>query len=56
LYRGKFLRDAMKAQRLTETEVRQAARSQGVADLAERVVVLETDGRFRVLPVDGQAA
>lgn len=50
-YRGKFLRDAMKTQRVTETEVRQAVRSQGAADLGERAVVLETDGRFSVLPV-----
>ncbi len=55
LYRGEFLRDAMKAQRVTETEVRQAARSQGAADLRERAVVLETDGRFSVLPVESEA-
>ncbi|MFN2329940.1 MAG: DUF421 domain-containing protein [Chromatocurvus sp.] len=50
MYRGTFLREAMKAQRVTETEVRQAARSQGNAELAENAVVLETDGRFSVLP------
>ncbi len=55
LYRGMFLRDAMKAQRVTETEVRQAARSQGNADLGESAVVLETDGRFSVLPAQVQA-
>lgn len=51
-YRGDFLREAMKAQRVTETEVRQAARSQGAADLGKRAVVLETDGRFSVLPLE----
>ncbi len=50
LYRGEFLRDAMRSQRVTESEVRQAARSQGVSDLNSHAVVLETDGSFSVLP------
>jgi uncharacterized membrane protein YcaP (DUF421 family) len=49
-YRGRFLRDAMRAERVVEEEVRQAIRAQGVADI-EKVgaVVLETDGSFSVL-------
>jgi uncharacterized membrane protein YcaP (DUF421 family) len=49
LYRGEFLRDAMRSQRVTEPEIYQAARSQGVADLSSHAVVLETDGSFSVL-------
>lgn len=56
LYRGSFLHDAMRAQRVTESEVRQAARSGGVADLATRVVVLETDGTFSILSAWDDAA
>lgn len=51
VYRGEYLRDAMRSQRVTESEVRQAARSQGIADLQGSAVVLETDGSFSVLPV-----
>ena len=51
VYHGEYLRSAMRSQRVTASEVRQAARSQGVADLQGSVVVLETDGRFSVLPV-----
>ena len=50
-YRGDFLADPLKFQRVTESEVRQAARSQGVADLSHHSVVLETDGSFSVFPV-----
>lgn len=50
LYRGEYLRDAMCSQRVTESEVQQAARSRGIADLTDQAVVLETDGSFSVLP------
>jgi len=50
LYRGQFLRKAMKAERVTEAEVRAAARAQGMASLEEiEAVVLETDGSFSVV-------
>jgi len=55
LYRGEFLHNAMRSQRVTESEVRQAARTQGVADLSACAVVLETDGSFSVLPIAGEA-
>ncbi len=52
LHRGQFLSSALRSQRVTESEVRQAARSQGVANLESAVVVLETDGSFSVLSGD----
>lgn len=51
VYRGEYLRDAMHAQRVTESEIRQAARAQAVTDLGGSAVVLETDGSFSVLTV-----
>jgi len=50
LYREGFLRAAMRRERVTEGDLRQAARRQGHAGL-ERVdaIVLETDGSFSVL-------
>lgn len=53
-HRGEFLDEAMRSQRITESEVLQAARSQGVSDLAIHTVVLETDGSLSVLPVAGE--
>ncbi len=50
-YRGEFLADPMKFQRVTESEIRQAARSQGIADLSHHSVVLETDGSFSIFPI-----
>jgi uncharacterized membrane protein YcaP (DUF421 family) len=50
LHRGEFLRVAMRHERVTEEEVRAAARSQGVGALADiDAVVLETDGSFNVI-------
>ena len=46
LYRGEYLREAMRSQRVTESEVQQAARSRGIANLKDQAVVLETDGSF----------
>ena len=49
-HRGRFLHDAMSAQRVTEAEVLAAAREEGVANLDEvEAVVLETSGEFSVL-------
>ena len=48
--RGRFLRDAMRAQRVTEDELLSAAREEGVADLGEvEAIVLETNGSFSVV-------
>jgi uncharacterized membrane protein YcaP (DUF421 family) len=55
LYRGEYLRAAMRSQRVTESEIQQAIRSQGIADASSQVVVLETDGSFSVLPAAEQA-
>jgi uncharacterized membrane protein YcaP (DUF421 family) len=55
LYRGEFLQDAMRSQRVTQSEIRQAMRSQGIADARSQAVVLETDGSFSVLPAAEQA-
>ena len=47
---GRFLRDAMRRQRVTEIELVAAMRNQGVGN-AEKIaaVVLETDGTFSVI-------
>lgn len=50
LYRGEFLDGALRRERVTEDEVRAAARSQGVASLDEvEAIVLETDGSITVV-------
>jgi uncharacterized membrane protein YcaP (DUF421 family) len=49
-HRGRYLRDALRAERVTESEVRQAARAQGIGRLEDvSAVILETDGSFSVL-------
>lgn len=50
LHRGEFLRNAMRAQRVLESEIRQALRSQGLDDPGQvDSVVLETDGSLSVV-------
>jgi len=50
LYRGRFLHDAMRRERVTEAEVRCAVRQGGYADLgAAECVVLETKGTFSIV-------
>lgn len=50
LFRGEFVPDAMRRERVTEDEVRAAVRSQGIGSLEEvDAVVLETDGTVTVL-------
>jgi uncharacterized membrane protein YcaP (DUF421 family) len=49
-HRGKFLEKAMKAERVTEDEVRAAVRAQGIAAMEKvMAVVLETDASFTVI-------
>ena len=50
-YQGRFLRDAIRSERVTEEEVVAAMRQQGLATL-DRVgaAVLETDGSVTVIP------
>ncbi len=56
LHRGRFLHHAMRAERVTEEEIRAAVRAQGIASLEEvDAVVLETDGTFTVLGSVGSA-
>lgn len=55
-HRGEFLWQVMKAERVTEDEVRAAVRGQGIASMAEvAAVVLETDGSFTVLHPPAQS-
>jgi uncharacterized membrane protein YcaP (DUF421 family) len=56
LYRGEFLRAALRQARVTDAEVRAALRSAGFGSVAQvRAVVLETDGSFSVVgPDSGQ--
>lgn len=49
-FRGEFLQGALQQQRVTESEILQAMRSQGVASPAQvEAVVLETDGTFSIV-------
>lgn len=50
LYRGRFLHEAMRRERVTEAEILAALRTQGVAAVNEvEAVVLETDSSFSVV-------
>ena len=50
--RGRFLHEAMHAQRVTEAEIIASVREQGIADLEDvEAVVLETNGAFSVVHV-----
>jgi uncharacterized membrane protein YcaP (DUF421 family) len=49
-HRGRFLRDSMREQRVTEHEMLAAARLEGMASLEEvEAIVLETDGEFSIV-------
>ena len=50
VYHDRFLTGAMRRERVTSDELRQAARAQGHADLAEiAAIVLESDGTLSIL-------
>lgn len=50
LHEGRFQRNAMRRERVTESEVRAALRSHGVSSVERATaVVLETDGNFSVI-------
>lgn len=50
---GQMLHDALRSQRLTEAEVRQAIRGTGIGDVAAvAAVVLESDGSLSVISAD----
>ncbi|WP_374163700.1 DUF421 domain-containing protein [Arcticibacter sp. MXS-1] len=49
-FKGSFLWEALKKERVTEAEVRSVLRSQGVSDLQDaEAVVIESNGQFSVL-------
>jgi uncharacterized membrane protein YcaP (DUF421 family) len=50
LHRGRFLRDVMRRERVTEEEMRAAVRNQGLSSIDDvESIVLETDGTFSVV-------
>lgn len=50
LFRGEYLKAALRRARVTEEEIRAAVRSHGLAAIGEvEAVVLETDGSFSVI-------
>ncbi len=50
LYKGQLLKDSMKKERVTESEVLAAVREDGIYDLDKvGAVILETDGSFSVI-------
>ncbi len=53
-YDGRFLEEAMRAERMTEEEVEASVRQQGIADFEEvGAAVLETNGSVTVMPRAG---
>lgn len=54
---GKFLREAMKAERVTEDEILSAVRSHGLLSLQEiQYVILETNASFSIISRDAAEA
>lgn len=52
-YRGEYLRDALKNERIPEEEIRAAVRNRGFGTMGQvDAVVLETDGSFAVIASD----
>jgi uncharacterized membrane protein YcaP (DUF421 family) len=50
LREGRFVHEALRKNRLTESEIRQAVRSSGSGDLRDiAAVVLETNGKLSVI-------
>ena len=55
VYHGTIRRDALRQQRMTEDDVCESARQQGIADLASvRFGILEATGRLSFLTDDGE--
>jgi uncharacterized membrane protein YcaP (DUF421 family) len=51
VYQGRFLRAAMRQERIIEAEIFAALRDQGLADIEQvKAVVLETQGELSVIP------
>ena len=52
---GRLLEDVLKIERVTHDEIHEAARLQGIADLADvRIALLEPDGKFSFITVDDE--
>ena len=52
---GRMQRQQMQIERLTEEELKEAAREQGIGDLRDVAVgILETDGKFSFIKNDGE--
>ena len=50
LFKGQFLRDALKKERVTENEIRSVLRENGVISIADvEAVVMESNGKFTVV-------
>jgi uncharacterized membrane protein YcaP (DUF421 family) len=57
LFQGQLQQEALRQERVTETEIRAALRAQGISALEDvEAVVLETDGSFSVLTELGSSA
>ena len=55
LHDGRWLDDVLRTERLDREEVLEAARNQGIGDLAAvRLAVVEPDGKFSFLTYDGE--
>ena len=55
VHNGKLLEDVLRVERLSDEEIREEARTQGITDLADvRLGVLEPDGKFSFLKDDGE--
>ena len=55
VHKGQLLEDVLRVERLSDEEVREEARTQGIADLADvRVGILEPDGKFSFIKADGE--
>ena len=53
VHQGKLLEDVLRIERLSDDEVKEEARTQGIADLADvRLGVLEPDGKFSFIKDD----
>ncbi len=55
VHRGQYVHSAMRAERVTETEVMSAIRARGLTDVRDaQWVILETDATFSVIADDGR--
>lgn len=56
-YRGKFLKNSMKSERVSESEIYAAIRSHGIGNIEEvSAVILEKTGEFSVIPNSSQGS